>query len=540
MRKNKNMIRALSAAAACALLIPAFGISASAAEINEDETFPVPSALAKASKDDAPLGTSNLPSAYNSVDLGYVSPAKNQKYNDCWVYGALGTYESFLLKNGLYNGDMSVDHANLWGTQRDNEEGWMRSYTDFGRAKIMPGYFTSWQGPVNQSKLPVIDFSIDTPDSIPTDLTDYGVKEIRYLSREDPDTIKRAIMESGGISTYYIQAAQYMNYETYSYYSPPDSTGGSGHAVEIVGWDDNYSASNFNDEPQGNGAWIVKNSWGDFWGDNGCFRISYYDKDIFNASKFKPSFQIMSVEPITDKMKYLQNEIFGATWEFDYIKEPELTAFQTFDFDGDYPMLDKVIFESISVGSAYSVYYVPDKNGVPDSDENAWTELYSSTVDYPGYICADFDDFEVPNGEGSVAVRIGSPASGGTPSVGVCEWLTSSGTFTFFHQAQKDQSYVTCEGQILDLTDWYKQKNSDDYGGTFSIKALTKKRPPQPGDVNLDGVVDISDATVLQKHIALLTELDDEALAVADMNKDGFYTISDVTLIQRAAAEITE
>ena len=34
------------------------------------------------------------------------------------------------------------------------------------------------------------------------------------------------------------------------------------HGVCIVGWDDDYPASNFNKTPPGNGAWIVKNSWG--------------------------------------------------------------------------------------------------------------------------------------------------------------------------------------------------------------------------------------------------------------------------------------
>ena len=34
------------------------------------------------------------------------------------------------------------------------------------------------------------------------------------------------------------------------------------HGVCIVGWDDDYAASNFSTLPPGNGAWIVKNSYG--------------------------------------------------------------------------------------------------------------------------------------------------------------------------------------------------------------------------------------------------------------------------------------
>ncbi len=538
MKRNKLISKAISAVAACALLISAFGLSASAAEVDENDTLPTPRAVKKSAKSDAPLGSSNLPSYYSSVEQGYVSSVKSQNYNDCWVYGALGTFESFLLKNDLYTGDMSVNHANLWGTQHADGEGWVREPYEFGRAKITPGYFTSWQGPVLNSKVPDLSIYEFSADTIPTDLADYGVTSIKYLYRDDPDTTKRAIMESGGISTYYSHTIANYNEDTFAYYVPPDFTGSAtGHAIEIVGWDDNFSADNFVDTPEGNGAWLVKNSWGENWGDNGYFWISYYDRDIFNSKKYKPSFQLLAVDNITEKNKLLQNEIYGATWEFDesYIKEPELTAFQSFEFDAHYNTIDKVIFESYSVTSDYTVYYVPDKNGTPDSNQSNWVELHKGTIDYAGYICVDISDFRIPDQSGSIAVKIGSTRYNETPQIGVCEWLTSSGQFTFMHQAQRDQSYVMADGRIVDLVDWYKENNNDDYGGTFVIKAVTKHLAAA-GDINDDGKVDVTDATLLQKHIALLTELDSDALAVADMNSDGYITISDVTIIQRIIA----
>ena len=49
------------------------------------------------------------------------------------------------------------------------------------------------------------------------------------------------------------------------------------HAITIVGWDDNYSKTNFLTQPVHNGAWIALNSWGDDWGNKGLFYISYDD-----------------------------------------------------------------------------------------------------------------------------------------------------------------------------------------------------------------------------------------------------------------------
>ena len=478
MKRNKLISKAISAVAACALLISAFGLSASAAEVDENDTLPTPRAVKKSAKSDAPLGSSNLPSYYSSVEQGYVSSVKSQNYNDCWVYGALGTFESFLLKNDLYTGDMSANHANLWGTQHADGEGWVREPYEFGRAKITPGYFTSWQGPVLNSKVPDLSIYEFSADTIPTDLADYGVTSIKYLYRDDPDTTKRAIMESGGISTYYSHTIANYNEDTFAYYVPPDFTGSAtGHAIEIVGWDDNFSADNFVDTPEGNGAWLVKNSWGENWGDNGYFWISYYDRDIFNSKKYKPSFQLLAVDNITEKNKLLQNEIYGATWEFDesYIKEPELTAFQSFEFDAHYNTIDKVIFESYSVTSDYTVYYVPDKNGTPDSNQSNWVELHKGTIDYAGYICVDISDFRIPDQSGSIAVKIGSTRYNETPQIGVCEWLTSSGQFTFMHQAQRDQSYVMADGRIVDLVDWYKENNNDDYGGCYKTPCGSRR-----------------------------------------------------------------
>ena len=57
------------------------------------------------------------------------------------------------------------------------------------------------------------------------------------------------------------------------------------------------------------------------------------------------------------------------------------------------------------------------------------------------------------------------------------------------------------------------------------------------GDVNLDGEVDISDATLLQKYLAKITDLSDIQLELAEVYKDGTVNIADVTAIQKMISE---
>lgn len=60
----------------------------------------------------------------------------------------------------------------------------------------------------------------------------------------------------------------------------------------------------------------------------------------------------------------------------------------------------------------------------------------------------------------------------------------------------------------------------------------------QMGDVNIDGVVTISDATLVQKYISDMAELNNEQLALSDVNFDGVVSIDDATAIQKFIAEI--
>ena len=80
-----------------------------------------------------------------------------------------------------------------------------------------------------------------------------------------------------------MEASAFRNEETASIYVPELSDeesakyGAGGHCITLVGWDDNYPKENFGPvTPPGDGAFLFKNSWGEEWGMDGYYYLSYY------------------------------------------------------------------------------------------------------------------------------------------------------------------------------------------------------------------------------------------------------------------------
>ena len=96
----------------------------------------------------------------------------------------------------------------------------------------------------------------------------------------DNKAIKEAILKYCGLTAtlHSTTEAQYYNKNTSALYY--NGIGRANHIVLIVGWDDTYSAKNFATAPPGDGAWIIKNSYGTEFGEEGYNYVSYYDTKI--------------------------------------------------------------------------------------------------------------------------------------------------------------------------------------------------------------------------------------------------------------------
>ena len=104
----------------------------------------------------------------------------------------------------------------------------------------------------------------------------------------DYDEMKRQAEEHEGEEEEEAEPVVYMNVDHYAQYVWAENIPAN-HAVIIVGYDDTYPASNFMEghEPPADGAWIIRNSWGTNYGNDGYFYLSYSDKTIILPESFE-------------------------------------------------------------------------------------------------------------------------------------------------------------------------------------------------------------------------------------------------------------
>ena len=213
------------------------------------------------------------PDLDGNLDDSLVSPVKDQSNcGSCWTFATYGSLESHLIKSESTLYDFSEDnlkhlHGFDWGP------------CDGGNASLSSAYLSRFSGPISEADDPY-DFSETSTYCTDCDPVRYADNHIFLPGRAsslDIDYLKQALLDYGALHTSYYHSNSYYNSTDHTYYYSGSSD--SNHAVTIVGWDDNKVVSG----APGNGAFIIKNSWGTSWGENGYFYISYYDTKAANS-----------------------------------------------------------------------------------------------------------------------------------------------------------------------------------------------------------------------------------------------------------------
>jgi len=259
-----------------------------------------------------------LPSRYSLVEDGYVTAVRDQQAGgNCWAFAGIAALESCILKATGIEYDLSEENVkNL--VELYSPYGWKYDTNDGGHSEMTFGHLVSWLGPVSESEDKYDDYSTLSP----TLNALMHVQNVYYLparsSTSDNDLMKKAILDYGAVSVgiYWEDSPLALNSDKNAYYHAVP-VNYSNHAVAIVGWDDNYPKENFplGDMADGDGAWIVKNSWGSNWGDNGYFYVSYSDPVMYRINEDNNAYTFI----LNDTVRYNRNYQYDVGGMTDYL-----------------------------------------------------------------------------------------------------------------------------------------------------------------------------------------------------------------------------
>lgn len=341
-------------------------------------------------------GISDVPPSYDLRTRLRVSEVRSQgNYGTCWAFAAISALESSLMpeENLLF----SVDHMSMSNSFNVNQY-------DGGEYTMGMAYLAAWQGPVYEKDDPYGDGATDESLS-PVK----HVQEIRIIDGKDYQGIKEAVFKYGGVQTSLYSNissskgnSKYFNKDTNAYcYMGSEKPN---HDVVIIGWDDNYPKENFNVDLEGDGAFICQNSWGNEFGDDGFFYVSYYDTNIGTHNEV-----YTGVETTDNYDNIYQSDLCGWVGKMGYDKE-DMYGANVFTAASD-QNIKAASFYATASDTSYELYIVNDfKDEYSFADRKKVAE---GTLENAGYYTIKFDE-EVPVTEGeryAVVLHINTPES---------------------------------------------------------------------------------------------------------------------------------
>ena len=407
----------------------------------------------------------SLPKQYDARTNDLLTDVRDQGiFGTCWAHAAIGAVETVIRKEhpDEFPGDTSLpdfsENNMVMQNWRDYHPhgrpnkytGLISEYDQGGSFQKAFAYLGRWGGLINETIDPYPSVA-NQYESYRSNVQSPAIWHVQsyeqYAPKSSPldhDAIKRAIMKYGGVWVSYrvsdgvqfedddgeVITIPFYSEDKKSYYSAfsvkfSDSSGNvcsvstgeqnSNHAVLLVGWDDNYSKSNFlfkSDPeryttvgPKGKGAYLIKNSWGEDFGDGGYLWISYYDDNML----YDYSYAIPSVSPSDNYSEIYQYDPLGLVYQFPY-SEYEWGA-NVFTATND-AQLAAVGFYSMSPSTSYTIKI---HTGVlasnPVSGICANGEGQTGSVSCAGYSTIVLDSpVTIKDGERfSVVLRLESP-----------------------------------------------------------------------------------------------------------------------------------
>ncbi len=427
---------------------------------------------------------SNLPASYDLRDENAVTPVRNQGAEGmCHAFSAIGACESNLLKQGFETNCMDLDLSEaqlgyfLYEMQQDPIDNLYGDYintpgkgSDGGNGLLAAAGLASGYGAEKEEFCSYDDWS-NGYSEYSRYAGQYRLRSCECMTRvidsESKIQLKKWLMESGGVSFafYSNRTLYYDNGESTAYYAKDKSFyEDANHAALIVGWDDNYSKENFSEDnrPSGNGAWLVKNSYGEDLFDDGYFWISYEDPSMGSFCRY-----IMEKASDYDDVYEYDGAGYITAYSFD-------EAANVFTADYDCVITDVSFYmpsgNPVNTTAEVLIYKLRDNTDDPTDGECIGSA--SGTFKYGGYYTISLDEpaTVLKDEQFSLVLKMSAQNKSHTVYLPIEETTSLTSTFTIECSSGFGESYVYIDGQWEDT-----YLSEGDYGtfGNIPLKAFT-------------------------------------------------------------------
>lgn len=239
-----------------------------------------------------------FPSSYSLADRNELPAVRNQgQWGTCWAHAAICSIESNMIKKGLADSadaDYSERHLSYFAHRRDEslgdgENNYSQDYKWYGggnyyqaRAVLSNGY-----GAAAERDYPYASYG-EMDDLSEADRRASVCQMTDAVVLQTPEDVKKAVMDTGAVMcSFYTGSGTIDSATDKVFHKDPHQTD---HAVAIAGWDDQYARTEFQDQgvqPNADGAWLCRNSWGENWAEDGYFWISYEDATLTEFCSFR-------------------------------------------------------------------------------------------------------------------------------------------------------------------------------------------------------------------------------------------------------------